>query len=424
MSIILKPSALKVKDDNGNYIGTNMFAAESTQEYLDAIETIGTQTQTAISTASTQAQSAMEAKAEQTIESIPDDYTELAGDVTELKADLTELEDDLNDKADEPSGTKSAGKVYCLDENLEPIWAEQSTGLDDQKINALWEVVKRIGAFTGTDGASVVNAFKTAWGAHDVVAITGVSVSGDVSHFYIGEQRQLTATLSPVITPTDQQYEEHTIAWSSSDATVATVDTTGLVSAVSAGDVRITCTVTADSGTYTDYIDVTATAEPAPLYTLSQGTGYYPADYGSLTISGNHVTYNCTHTTGGVAINLALLPDGSYYPTIYHSNENALFSISNGDEMTIEVSDISYQFPDADDGFFSFCLMDENNSAINNGGKQPIYRTTRPEGTSVSGTLAANRNAEVHGLRANIYASGVGSVSFDIKVYINGVRYY
>lgn len=91
MPIILKPSALKVKDDNGNYIGMNMFAAESTQEYLDAIETIGTQTQTAISSASTQAQAAMEAKAEQTIESIPEDYTELAGDVTELKADLNQI---------------------------------------------------------------------------------------------------------------------------------------------------------------------------------------------------------------------------------------------------------------------------------------------------------------------------------------------
>lgn len=106
MSIILKPSALKVKDDNGNYIGTNMFAAESTQEYLDAIETIGTQTQTAISTASTQAQSAMEAKAEQTIESIPEDYTELAGDVSELKADLNELHSD------------NSTKPYMIDGNL------------------------------------------------------------------------------------------------------------------------------------------------------------------------------------------------------------------------------------------------------------------------------------------------------------------
>ena len=348
----------------------------------------------------------------------------VSGELTAIKADLTELEGDLNDKADEPSGTKSAGKVYCLDENLKPIWAGQTTELDDQKINSLWEVVKRIGAFTGTDGASVVNAFKTAWGAHDVVAISGVSVSGDVSHFYIGEQRQLMATLSPVITPTDQQYEEHTIAWSSSDTSIATVDTSGLVSAVSAGDARITCTVTADSGTYTDYIDVTATAEPAPLYTLPQGTGYYPADYGSLTISGNHVTYNCTHHTGSVRLNLALLPDGTYHAGTYTPNPNTLFSILNGDEMTIEVSDISYQFPDAGDGFFSFSLTDENTTVINRPGLQPIYRTTRPEGTSVSGTLASNRNAEVHGLRAEIFASGLGSVSFDIKVYINGVRYY
>ena len=66
MSIFLRPSSMKIKDANGNYIDTNIFAQESTQEYLDAIE----------------------AKGEETIASIPQDYTNLSNEVSNVKGNL------------------------------------------------------------------------------------------------------------------------------------------------------------------------------------------------------------------------------------------------------------------------------------------------------------------------------------------------
>ena len=39
----------------------------------------------------------------------------------------SELKNAINDKADEPTGTKSAGKVYGLNSSLEPVWVDQQT---------------------------------------------------------------------------------------------------------------------------------------------------------------------------------------------------------------------------------------------------------------------------------------------------------
>lgn len=42
-------------------------------------------------------------------------------------SDVTELEEKVDQKADEPTGTKSTGKVYGLDSNLNPAWVEKDT---------------------------------------------------------------------------------------------------------------------------------------------------------------------------------------------------------------------------------------------------------------------------------------------------------
>jgi uncharacterized protein YjdB len=63
-----------------------------------------------------------------------------------------------------------------------------------------------------------------------VVRVQGVTVTPQVIQFLaIGETRQLAARIAP-LNATDQ-----TIAWESSDSTVATVDSTGRVTARGAG---------------------------------------------------------------------------------------------------------------------------------------------------------------------------------------------
>lgn len=184
MSIILKPSALKVKDDNGNYIGTNMFAAESTQEYLDAIETIGTQTQTAISTASTQAQATMEAKAEQTIESIPEDYTELAGDVTTIKADLADTNDFLGFEKEEYvpiNGYDNNNASTSISSNSPFVFINQTIA-PDADIVGIKILVAQIGTL------SIGTIKKTDAIYDNVCDITKISIKDTLSINNTGEQ--------------------------------------------------------------------------------------------------------------------------------------------------------------------------------------------------------------------------------------------
>lgn len=52
-------------------------------------------------------------------------YDDLRGRV---ETAVSTLNGAINAKADEPTGTKSAGKVYGLDSSLNPVWVEQSGG--------------------------------------------------------------------------------------------------------------------------------------------------------------------------------------------------------------------------------------------------------------------------------------------------------
>lgn len=69
MPISLKPGQIKIKDNSGNYTNINILAEAATQEYLDAIE----------------------AKGEETIDSIPADYTALNNDVENLKDNIEQI---------------------------------------------------------------------------------------------------------------------------------------------------------------------------------------------------------------------------------------------------------------------------------------------------------------------------------------------
>lgn len=69
MSVFLKPNVFKARDDNDEFRTLSVIAEASVQDYLEAIEE----------------------KGEDTIESIPDDYTALSSEVDDLKADLSDI---------------------------------------------------------------------------------------------------------------------------------------------------------------------------------------------------------------------------------------------------------------------------------------------------------------------------------------------
>lgn len=74
------------------------------------------------------------------------------------------------------------------------------------------------------------------WGTDAIVPVTGVTVSQALDTMMIGDTTQLIATITPV------DATNRTVNWSSSDTTIVTVSSTGLVTAVSPGTANITVT--------------------------------------------------------------------------------------------------------------------------------------------------------------------------------------
>ncbi len=86
--------------------------------------------------------------------------------------------------------------------------------------------------------------------------VTSVTVSPKTNNLEIGSTRQLSATVAPATAKQD-------VSYGTSDKGIATVDASGLVTAVSEG--QATITVTAEDKTDTATVNVTAPeSEPDP----------------------------------------------------------------------------------------------------------------------------------------------------------------
>lgn len=94
----------------------------------------------------------------------------------------------------------------------------------------------------------------------EAVAVTELRLNKPTLALQIGATERLTATVLPA------DAEDKTVTWTSSDPAVATVDATGLVSAVAAG----TTTVTAQSGGKSATCTVTVSKIPVERVVLSK----------------------------------------------------------------------------------------------------------------------------------------------------------
>lgn len=123
------------------------------------------------------------------------------------------------------------------------------------------------------------------YGSSSDVAVTAVSVSPTAASIAVGATQQLTATITP------SNATNQTITWSSSNTGVATVNSSGLVTAVSAGTTTITVTTQNGSFTATSSITVTAASLPSPWVTANIGdvgaTGSASHSSGTFTVVGS-----------------------------------------------------------------------------------------------------------------------------------------
>jgi uncharacterized protein YjdB/subtilisin family serine protease len=109
-------------------------------------------------------------------------------------------------------------------------------------------------------------AVRSAVGEEPLVAATGIAINLGSGTLQIDEQLQITAIVQPA------NAANKTVIWTSSNADVATVDETGLVTAISAGFAVIT--VTAIDGNFKTYCEITVNAPPVDVtgITLNKNT--------------------------------------------------------------------------------------------------------------------------------------------------------
>lgn len=120
-------------------------------------------------------------------------------------------------------------------------------------------VVTGVSAGTATITATAVLAGNTRTATIQltvrVIDVTHIYISPSSLSLYEGQTGQLTAEVSP------SNATNKSVTWSTSDPTVATVDSTGLVTAVGGGSYSRRCTITATSSNgISDYVNVTVNA--------------------------------------------------------------------------------------------------------------------------------------------------------------------
>lgn len=186
------------------------------------------------------------------------------------------------------------------------------------------------------------------------VPVSGISVEGGT--VAIGGTLQLTAVVSP------SDAADRTVAWSSSDDSIATVSSTGLVTGITAGTVTVTCTASDGSGVYAS-CDVTVTG-PSERYITVEAS--YSSDTGMLTLNGTcsegivnvYVTgegyrssYDAYPVSGGAwsgRFNLGALGPGTY---VVHASSGtsltaqASFTVASATGSSISSNGLSVEVP-------------------------------------------------------------------------------
>ena len=120
-----------------------------------------------------------------------------------------------------------------------------------------FRVVRRAGTSTHVKSITLTLA------AAGPVAVTGVTLNKTSLTLEAGQDETLTATVAP------SNADNKDVSWSSSNPSVASVDQTGKVSAISAGTATITVTTADGNKTATCNVTVTAPAAQIPVTAIS-----------------------------------------------------------------------------------------------------------------------------------------------------------
>ncbi len=166
--------------------------------------------------------------------------------------------------------------------NQTVTWSSSNTAIATVNSSGL---VTAIAPGTATITATTQDGNKTDTSVITVtVPVSTVSLTPATATINVGSTQQLTATVAPT-NATNQ-----TVIWSSSNTAIATVNSSGLVTAIAAGTATITATTQDGNKTDTSVITVTAVVVANTIQTLQAEN----ATLSGATIATNQTGYNGT----------------------------------------------------------------------------------------------------------------------------------
>ena len=227
------------------------------------------------------------------------------------------------------------------------------------------------------------------------VPVTGVSVSPSTLSLDVGGSAALTATVAPA------NATNPAVSWSTSDASVATVSETGVVTAIAPGQADITVT-TADGG-FTASASVTVTADPGSvpeIVTTTLPSGEVGVLYSeTLAATGGDGALVWTLASGSLPDGLSLSADGTIAGTP---------TTEGSSTFTVRVSDSDDYEGSDDEDTQSFTLTIEPAAPVEaevvllqlnqryDGLPKPVLVGTDPEGLNVVVTYNGSPEAPIY----------------------------
>ena len=200
------------------------------------------------------------------------------------------------------------------------------------------------------------------------VAATGVSVSPTAVEVVAGNTTQLTATVAPA------DATNKAVAWSSSNTSVATVSSTGLVTGVTTGNATIT--VTTDDGGYTATCAVTVVAPSAnyPEGTFKGTATVLGANYAIVIAFGNQ-------SNGLIGVRLAN-KDAVATGVTYNSSTHQFTITTTGDYSGYSYGNITGTYDVANDQLTGISCSGSISAGVSNNGSITATRPTAAQSFS------------------------------------------
>ena len=137
----------------------------------------------------------------------------------------------------------------------------------DGVVTAVAEGTAKVTAHAGDASAVCTVTVKA-----DVVKVTEITISEADFSLAVGETKTLTATVKP------ENASDKTVTWTSDQPGIASVNSNGVVTAVAAGNAKIT--VKANGGDVSDFVNVTVTAAAPEGTTFEDWIGTWAAKSG------------------------------------------------------------------------------------------------------------------------------------------------